>query len=121
MTKLIISIGGPGGGGTVHSTDSNLFVATPSSLGNLFCANLNTGVQQWDLSLYPFNGNTTVLSGASLLNNIVYYNYDYLYAMNVATQQIIWKTVLEQSDGWSYSTPCLITKSGKAYRGGNNF
>jgi outer membrane protein assembly factor BamB len=118
-TKSIIGIGGPGGGGVAHSTDSNLFVSAYA--GNLYCANLNTGAQEWDLALYPFNGYTTVLSGASSLNNIVYYNYDYLYARNVTSQQIIWKTPLENNDGWSYSTPCLVTKSGKVYRGGNNF
>jgi outer membrane protein assembly factor BamB len=118
-TKLAITIGGPGGGGTAHCTDSNLFVSTAN---NLFCANVVTGAQKWDLGLSPGYGiYDAVLSGASSLNNVVYFNYDLLYAMNVTTQQFIWKTQLETNDGWSYSTPCLVTKSGKVYRGGNNF
>jgi outer membrane protein assembly factor BamB len=119
-TKLIMTIGGPGGGAVVHSADSNLFVATPSA--SLVCNNMNTGAQEFALPLYPHNGFVEVtLSGVSSLNNVMYYNYDYLYAASVTTQQVIWKTLLESQNGGSYSTPCLVTRSGKVYRGGNNF
>ena len=120
VTKLIMNIGGPGGGAIVHSSDSNLFVSTAG--GSLVCNSMITGTQKFNLALYPANGFYEVaLSGVSSLNNVMYYNYDYLYAMNVTTQKIIWKTLLESQNGGSYSTPCLVTKSGKVYRGGNNF
>lgn len=120
VTKLIMNIGGPGGGAIVHSSDSNLFVTTAN--GSLVCNSMITGLQKFNLSLYPANGFLEVaLGGVSSLNNVMYYNYDYLYAMNVTTQQMIWKTLLANQNGGTGSTPCLVTKSGKVYRGGNNF
>ena len=105
----------------VHCTDSLLFVSSPE--GNVTCLNALTGAQKFSFTMSSTAPliTTYALSGTSALNNVFYFNYDYLYAKSISTQQTIWKTMLENNDGWSYSTPCIVTKSGKVYRGGNTF
>lgn len=103
--------------GLFTSTDSLLFF---SYISGISCFNALNGNLEWTLDP-GITAYQELVSNVAALNGVMYYSFDYFYARNISTQQIIWKTLLENNDDWSYSTPCLVTKSGKVYQGGNNF
>jgi len=114
-TKFSLEAGS--GNGVFTSTDSLLFF---SSISGIYCFNALNGNLEWNFDP-GITAYQEIVSNIAALNGVMYYSFDYLYARNISTQQIIWKTLLEDNDDWSYSTPCLVTKSGKVYQGGNNF
>jgi outer membrane protein assembly factor BamB len=106
---------------SITSTDSLLFV---TSTFGISCLNALNGAALWQFAPSPDASDYygyPALSAVTALNNVMYFNYDYLFARSLTTRQIIWKTLLENNDGYSYSTPCIVTKAGKVYQGGNNF
>ena len=104
----------------LSSTDSLLFF----SLNNgITCYNAVNGDGLWNFG-EPINyfGNYQYnMSGVAALNGEIFYHYDYLYARTTSTRQLIWKVMLGSDGSEIATTPCLVTKSGKAYSGGNNF
>lgn len=104
---------------SINSQDSLLYI---SGHFYLYCYDAVSGALLWQVGLGVAGGYAWPnLDGVTALNNQIFYNYDYLYARDARTSQIIWKTYLETYDGWSYSVPCVVTKGGKVYRYGNNF
>lgn len=106
---------------TAHCTDSLLYIATPG--GGIYVYNALSGHLLWGAGLTADPGSPFyyAMSSISALNQVLYVNYQYLFAKNVLTGATIWKTQLNDLDGVSESTPCIVTKSGKVFRGGNHF
>ncbi|HVS97044.1 MAG TPA: PQQ-binding-like beta-propeller repeat protein [Puia sp.] len=105
--------------GTINCQDSLLYI---SGHLYLYCYNAVNGAFVWQAGLgvaAPYAW--PVLDGVTGVGGTIFYSYDYVYARDGRTSRLIWKTLLEYPDGWCYSVPCVVTKSGKAFRYGNNF
>lgn len=68
----------------------------------------------------------TITSNMTVYDNIIYYGAtengkNYLYAMDVRSRALKWKSSYSSDFPFSISSPCVVTKSGKVYRFGKIF
>jgi outer membrane protein assembly factor BamB len=81
--------------------------------------NINTGNLIWQVP-----GNIT--SNMTVYDNIIYYgategSKNYLYAMDVRSGTLKWRSQYSSDRPFKISAPCVATKSGKVYRFGKVF
>ena len=105
---------------TITISDSLLFVS--SIFLGIHCYNAVTGAHLYNYKPTPqaidnYLYGDPLTSGVTCLNNEMFINCDLLYAVNASTRQTIWATLLENNDKVSNSIPCVVTQSGKVYRG----
>jgi outer membrane protein assembly factor BamB len=81
--------------------------------------NIQTGNSLWQVP-------GLITSNMTVYDNIIYYGAtengkNYLYAMDVRTRTLKWRSTYSSDFPFKISAPCVVTKSGKSYRFGKVF